>query len=402
MITAKMPYLEEIASRLVAADTVSHLSCVPVLEALADDLDRFGFRVELQRYAGESAPQANLLAVAGPPEPGGLALSGHVDVVPFADQPGWTRDPLRLESQGDRVFGRGTSDMKIFLAQAMEAARRLAGVPLERPLALLFTAEEEIGCLGSAQLVPALPDLLADVPTPARVWIGEPTSGRVFRAHKGIVAFSVTVRGEGGHSSVPEAGVNAIAVAAQVVVAIGEIQAALRAHPRAAFARLYPEAPYTTVNLGTIRGGTASNIIAESCELLLSYRPLPDEEPLALYRRIRERLEEGTFRDWASPGRRARVDIGTPRQAPGLLCPSGTSLGAALCAQLGVQEGGGAPYCTDGGRFAEAGMEVLICGPGELEQAHQPDESASRTAFEAGPEHLLGVIRALCGSPARG
>jgi acetylornithine deacetylase len=396
-----MTYLREIASRLVATDTVSHVSCVALLEALADDLDRFGFQVCLQRYPGESAPQANLVAVAGPPEPGGLAVSGHVDVVPFADQPGWTRDPLRLEITGSRVFGRGTSDMKIFLAQAMEAARRLAGASLARPLALLFTAEEEIGCLGAARLAPALAELLAGVPAPARVWIGEPTSGQVLRAHKGVVAFTVAVRGEGGHSSLPEAGVNAIAVAAQVISALGEIQAELRAQPRASFARLYPDAPYTTMNFGTIRGGTATNVIAESCELRLSYRPLPGEDPLALYHRIRARLEEGGFRDWGS-GQRARVEVGTPRQAPGLLSPPGTPLAAALCAQLGVEEGGGAPFCTDGGRFAEAGMEVLICGPGELEQAHQPDESLPRAAFEAGPEHLLGVIRALCGERLEG
>lgn len=396
-----MTYLHEIATRLIQADTESHRSAVAALEALADDLERFGFRTELQRYPGEAAPQANLVAWAGPPEPGGLALSGHVDVVPFADQPGWSRDPLALQLEGDRAYGRGTSDMKGFLAQAMDAARRLDPASLQRPLVFLFTAEEEIGCLGAGRLAPALSSLLAPLPLPAWAWIGEPTSGRVFHAHKGIVAFSVEVRGEGGHSSVPEAGSNAIAAAAQVVAAIGAIQAELRERPRAELASLYPEAPYTTLNFGTIRGGSATNMIAEACTLRLSYRPLPDEAPLALYERIRARLGELDPRDWASPGRPARVELGPARVAPGLLARQGTPLEAELVRAYGHPGSAGAPYCTDGGRLAEAGLEVLICGPGDLAQAHQPDESVDRHALESGPERILRVVRALCGGRER-
>jgi len=321
--------------------------------------------------------------------------------VPFADQPGWTREPLELRFEGDRAYGRGTSDMKGFLAQAMEAARRLDPASLARPVSLLFTAEEEIGCLGAGRLAPALPALLAPLPPPARAWIGEPTSGRVFHAHKGIVAFAVQVRGEGGHSSVPEAGTNAIAVAAQVVAAVGAIQAELREAPRPDFATLYPEAPYTTLNFGTIRGGSAANMIAEACELRLSYRPLPDEEPLALYERIRARLAELDPRDWASPGRRPAVEVGAPRVAPGLLAPRGTALEAELVGAYGHPGSAGAPYCTDGGRLAEAGLEVLICGPGDLAQAHQPDESVDRHALESGPDRILQVVRALCGGRER-
>jgi acetylornithine deacetylase len=396
-----MSYLSDIASRLVAEDTVSQRSAVAALELLADHLAGFGFEVALPRYTRAGVPQANLVAGAGPPVEGGLLVSGHVDVVPFADQPGWTRDPLRLEIGDERVFGRGTSDMKVFLAHCLDAARRLDPASLERPLAFLFTAEEEIGCLGAGHVAPRLAHLLGGRPLPRQAWIGEPTSHRVFHAHKGIVAFDVAVSGRGGHSSVPEAGVNAIAVAARAIAAIGEIQAELRARPAAGSAVLFPDAPYTSLNFGTIRGGTAANVIAEACAFGVSYRPLPDEDPLALHVRIRARLAALDARDWGSPEHRAGIRVGEPRLAPGLLSRRGTPLEADLRTHFGDAAEAGAPFCTDGGQLAGLGIDVLVCGPGELAQAHQPDESIGRAAFERGGDDVLAVVRRLCGGRTR-
>jgi len=396
-----MSHLHEIARELVAADTVSHKSCVQAMGRLADRLEAAGFCTALQRYDRGSVVQANLVAVAGPPEPDGLILSGHVDVVPFADQPGWTCDPLDLSIGERRVSGRGTSDMKVFLAQCVDVASRIDVPSLSRPLVMLFTAEEEIGCLGGARLAEGLGELLGDCPAPMLAWIGEPSSGRVFHAHKGIVAFQVEVRGQGGHSSVPEAGVNAIAVAARALEAIGSLQAEARSCPSDAFRQLYPDAPYCTVNFGTIQGGTAANMIAEACAFGVSYRPLPDEEPLAFYLRVRERLAEADLADWGSPQRVAEVHVGEPMVAPGLLSARGTSLERALFETYHQSESGGASFCTDGGQFARLGINSLICGPGELEQAHQPDESLSRRAFESGSDEILGVVLKLCGGRLR-
>jgi acetylornithine deacetylase len=325
----------------------------------------------------------------------GLIVSGHLDVVPFADQPGWTRDPLRLSFEGDRVYGRGTSDMKVFLAQCVAAARQLDLGRLRRPLVFLFTADEEIGCLGAARLVPELDALLGAVPKPALAWIGEPTSWRVLHAHKGVAAFAVSVRGRGGHSSVPGAGVNAIAIAAQAMAVVGELQAELRSRPRSEFARLFPEAPYTTLNFGTVQGGTATNMIAEQCTFTLSYRPLPDEDPLFVQREVERRLAERVLRDWGSEVA-AEISVSPAVVAPGLHSPTGTKLEQALRDRLGTGEAGGAPFCTDGGRFAAAGIASLICGPGDLAEAHQPDESIARVAFEAGTEHVLRVVERFC------
>jgi acetylornithine deacetylase len=292
--------------------------------------------------------------------------------------------------------------MKGFVAQCLAAARRLDPASLARPLVLAFTCDEEVGCLGAERLAPAFAGLLGDVPLPRLCWIGEPTSWRVLHAHKGIVQFDVVARGRGGHSSVPEAGVNAIALAARAAVAIGEVQAELRARPDEAWRAGFPDAPYTTFNLGTIAGGTASNVIAERCRLRVSYRPLPDADPLAPFERVRARLAAAPPRDPGSPDLRGELELEPPRVVPGLLSPRGTPLEKALLEALGEHAPGGAPFCTDGGRLAVAGIDSLVCGPGELGQAHQPDESISRGAFERGPDLILAVLADLLGARRRG
>jgi acetylornithine deacetylase len=390
-----MNRLLDLATRLVAEDTVSTRGNAALMGELAERLESAGFRARLQRWGEGAHEKANLVAVAGPPEPDGLILSGHLDVVPFEGQPGWTRDALRLAFEGDRVYGRGTSDMKVFLAQCVDASFQLDVRALLRPVVFLFTSDEEIGCLGGARVVPELDALLGGVPKPALAWIGEPTSWQVFHTHKGIVAFGVTVHGRGGHSSVPGAGVNAIAVAARVLASVGELQAELRRRPRAEFGPVFPDAPYTTLNFGTIRGGTASNMIAEHCHFTVSYRPLPDEDPLAVYREARSRVLERAYRDWGSDAT-AKIEVSEPLLAPGLLSPEGSPLERTLRAEVGARALGGAPYCTDGGRFEAAGIHTLICGPGDLEQAHQPDESVSRAAFETGTARILRVVERHC------
>jgi acetylornithine deacetylase len=230
--------------------------------------------------------------------------------------------------------------MKGFLAQCLEAARRLEKRTLTRPIVFLFTSDEEVGCCGAARLVPALPELLGDCPMPRLAWIGEPTSFQVFHAHKGIVAFEVCVVGTGGHSSVPEAGVNAIAVAAKAIRAVGAIQVELRQDASRKLRALYPDAPYTTLNIGTIAGGSAPNMIAERCNFSVSYRPMADADPLEVYRRIRERLEALDPREDGSPERRASITIGTPIVAPGLHSPRGTVLERPLLHRWGPVQAG--------------------------------------------------------------
>lgn len=390
--------LIEITTELVAANTVSHLGNREAMARLGDRLVDAGMRVELQEWRVQQHQKANLVAVAGPAEPDGLILSGHLDVVPFDNQPGWQRDPLRFVAREGRGYGRGASDMKGFLAQCAVAAGRLDFSALRRPLVMLFTADEEIGCLGAERLGPALPELLKDTPAPRLCWIGEPTGWDVFHAHKGVVSFEVRVHGTPGHSSLPEEGVNAIAVAAQLLTRIGALQEELRLAPKAEFGALFPEAPYTTLNFGTVEGGSALNMIADTCTFRLSYRPLPDEDLRALAQRIRARLLDTPALDPGS-GRPARIEISEPQCVPALMSPVGSRLGETLCRRFGRTREGGAPYCTDGGRFSGFGIDSIICGPGELAQAHQPNESISMQELEQGVDHVVEVVEELCNRP---
>lgn len=387
--------LIEITSELIAANTVSHLGNRAAMARLGERLADAGMRVELQEWRVQEHQKANLVAVAGPAEPDGLILSGHLDVVPFDNQPGWTRDPLRFEVEGGRGYGRGASDMKGFLAQCAVAAGRLDFGALCRPLVMLFTADEETGCLGAERLGPALPALLKDTPAPRFCWIGEPTGWEVFHAHKGVVSFEVRVQGMPGHSSLPEQGVNAIAVAAQLLTRIGALQEELRQAPKAEFGVLFPDAPYTTLNLGTVEGGSALNMIADTCTFRLSYRPLPDEDLDALAQRIRTRLLDTPAPDPGS-GREAHIEVSAPQCVPGLMSPVGERLGRTLCSRFDRAREGGAPYCTDGGRFAQFGIDSIICGPGELAQAHQPNESIAMQGLVEGVDHVVEIVQEMC------
>ncbi len=386
--------LHEVARRLIAFDTVSTRSNADAMAYLADCLDRPGIRVAVQRFDWDGIEGVNLIATAGPAEPDGLVVAGHVDTVPFDGQPGWTRDALAFEVDDAYAYGRGTSDMKGFVAQCVTMTATLDVARLTRPLVLAFTAAEEVGSRGALALAGELPGLLAGVPPPPLAWIGEPTSYQIFHAHKGIVTFEVVVEGIAGHASRPDRGVNAIVVAADVVECIAGVQEELRAGD--GDAATFPDCPYPTLNVGTIRGGTATNTIAEECRLKVSYRPLPGEDPLGVHRDVAQRLAALSGRDRGGSGARAAITVGEPRAVGALGTPRGTALERALLDVLGERPVLGAPFATDGPALASAGIASLICGPGELDQAHQPNERIGRRAFEEGAGVVRAVVDRLC------
>jgi len=391
-----MEPVADLTRRLVACDTTSAKSNVPAIELLADRLESSGFRTRVQAWEADGVAKSNLVAAAGPAEPGGLIVCGHTDTVPWERQPGWTRDPLALEIGDDRVYGRGSSDMKSFIAQAVVAGGAIDRSALRRPLILLFTADEEVGCLGAARLAPELARLLGEIPLPTLCWIGEPTSWEVFHAHKSFAAFDVVVHGRGGHSGLPELGLNAIGAATSVLAEIGRYQSELRANPSPAYRDIFPQAPHATLNVGTIAGGAAANMIADECTIRLSTRALPDADPLEPYRELARRLAAIDARDPAAPAYRAEISLGEPLVVPGLLAPRGTELEAALCDRLGTDSVRGALLGADGCRFQSIGVRSLICGPGDFAEAHQPNESISRRAFEQGVHIVRSVVERLC------
>ena len=393
-------YLYDTIRRLVALDTVSANSNLEAAQFLADRLDSAGFKTTFQKVEIFGVPHANLIAWTGPPVRDGLMVSGHIDTVPFEGQPGWTREPLKADLDGDRLYGRGTSDMKGFIAQCIDAAAKLDKKTLRRPLVFVFTADEEVGCRGAELVGPKLGGLLGELPMPELCWIGEPTSYGICHTHKSIGSFELKVLGRGGHSGAPTQGVNAIAVMGKVMDVIGKLQQERASSPVAEFVGSFPEAPNDVLNFGTISGGLALNMIAEECRLRISYRSLPHVDPMELHREIERRIGEIDTRDWSGGSHRATIKIGRPQIVPPLLSKRGTTLERALAEATGAKTSGGAAYGTDGGHFALSGITSLICGPGDFDQAHQPNESVARGLFERGPEMILRVVDRMCGPGA--
>lgn len=374
----------EMLERLVAFPTVSRDSNLELIDFVDDYLAGHG--VAAVRTASPCGRKANLHASIGPPREGGVVLSGHTDVVPVDGQ-AWSSDPFVVTARDERLYGRGTADMKSFLAIALALVPEMAA--LTRPIHLALSYDEEVGCLGAPTLIQSL---LSTVPRPAAVIVGEPTGMRVVTAHKSIFLFATHVRGFEVHSSLQDDGVSAIMFAGRMLAWLGERQRQnrLSALPSAAFAP-----GYTTVHCGRIEGGTASNITARDCYFLTDIRALPTERAedhfRAFERFCREELEPEM--QAVEPSCHIRFDV--LADVPGFAAGA-TEPAVLLAQQLTGQNGTEAvSYAAEAGQFSAAGLSVVVCGPGEIAQAHQPDEYITAEQFAAGIEFQRRLIEQL-------
>lgn len=354
----------DILARLVAFDTTSRNSNTALVEFARDYLAGLG--VEARVTLDEAGTKANLHALVGPAVAGGIALSGHVDTVPVDGQ-AWTSDPFALRAADGKLFARGATDMKGFVACMLAAVPRLQGANLARPIHLFVTHDEETTMAGARRMVAELDAM----PRPAACVVGEPTLMQPVAAHKGMFGVRVSVRGKAGHSSEPGKGVNAVLAAAEALVWL-----AARERERAANgpfdARFDP--PHTTLQVGTITGGAILNIIPEHAEITLGWRPIPGDDPGAELAALREHVARAI-----EPAMKA-VDPATGftyeslGEAPGLALPESHPLVALVRQASGANSIGAVSYCTEGGFYEAAGIPTIICGPGSIAQAHQPDE----------------------------
>ena len=354
----------EMLERLVGFDTVSRNSNLALIVFVEEYLARFGIP---SRRIDFGPDKANLLARIGPETAGGLVLSGHTDVVPVDGQD-WTSDPFTLRVAEGRAYGRGTADMKGFIACALAMAPWFASLDLRRPIWLALSCDEEVGCTG---VRPMLEWMRANVPPVTAVFVGEPTGMEVVSAHKGITVLRTEARGLEAHASCTHLGVNAIHAAARLVSEVAQIaweeqQDGLR---QEGF-----NPPYRTLSVGTIRGGIAKNIIPGRCAFEWEIRCLPGQRPDDVIARVerlaREELEPDMRRTCPACGIHTEVlaDVpGLPEQAD--------SQAVRLALQFAGQNATArAAYATEAGLFAQAGMPAVVCGPGHIEQAHKPDE----------------------------
>ncbi len=364
-----------ILQQLIAFPTVSADSNLPLIDYVETLLGEHGFLTE-RRFNAEGN-KANLLARIGPDQPGGLALAGHTDVVPVSGQD-WQTDPFQLVEKNGHLHGRGTSDMKGFIALALAAAIKVDAQRMKRPLHLIFTYDEEIGCLGAA----ALQDELATLPNKPRfVLIGEPTGMQLVTKHKGIQNIVTRIRGKPAHSSRPDLGASAILFAARFATGIQQVL------PQESDAGFNP--PTATFNAGIIEGGAAVNIIPEWCELRWEFRHLPGQDPASIHAKL-QRLSESIRVDM--PG--ITVDTHIVAGVPGLQAGANIEIVAELRQLIQPPEPtfSAVPFVTEGGLFQDAGIPAVICGPGVLEQAHQPNEYVSVRAMNDCREFLTRLI----------
>lgn len=347
--------VEELLGRLVAWPTVSDRPVTGIAADLANRLEAVGMRVETLDAAEPG--KCNLVCSAGPEGTDGIVLSGHMDVVPVEGQP-WTSDPFTLTRRGDRLVGRGACDMKAFLAAIVVALTRTPPRDLRRELVLIFTHDEEVGCLGSRAITDRYAAEGRSLPTMAL--IGEPTSFHMLRMHPGHVAARITCAGRAAHSSKPDLGQNAIRLAARVIDALDALAERWRQDVR--FSELL-ERPFVVMNVATIRGGNAVNIVPDRCVIDVGFRPLPGMSPDALFEEMRAAVE---------PLGGVRAEL--VRVTPAMLTPAGTPLEALLRPWAASPDTSAAAFATDGGNFERLGIRTLVFGPGSIDVAHKADE----------------------------
>jgi acetylornithine deacetylase len=378
----------EMLARLIAFDTTSRNPNLALIDFVRAWLDGHGvpYRVSFD----PSGQKANLHAVIGPQAPGGIALSGHVDTVPVDGQ-AWTGDPFTLRREGGRLLGRGSCDMKGFVAACLAAVPDLLAARLTRPVHLFITHDEETDMSGARELIA---DIAASGLKPAMCIVGEPSLMQPIVAHKGRLALRVVVRGRPGHSSQPSRGVNAIYAAARAI-GLAEAEAARHAASGPFEAGFDP--PYTTVHVGTVTGGSILNIIPEHAEFVMEWRTIPADTARAEMQRFIAQVRgsiEPAMRA-ADPACGFTFDL--LGDVPGLSLDPAHELAAHVCALTGANAVGKVSYGTEGGLYQHAGIPTIICGPGDIAQAHRPDEWIAESEMAACDAFIRRAAARLCG-----
>ncbi len=354
----------DILARLVAFDTTSHKSNIPLIAYIEDYLKGLGVVSHLVTTADGS--KASLFATIGPTDASGIGLSGHTDVVPVDGQ-NWTSDPFTLTQRDGRFFGRGTSDMKGFLACVLASVPEFTAKPLAMPIHLIFSYDEEIGCIG---VRPLLAQFSSRFPIPLAVIVGEPTNMRVVDAHKGPVRWSVDIKGKAAHSSMAHLGVNAIRFAVPLLTEIAQIERELKSLPPDP--RFDP--PYPTIQVTSIAGGTASNIVPVSCTFGFEVRAMPGLDIDAIENRLKTVIAQTLLPQMRQVAPEAAIDLTRTNHVPPFSAvsrPAALELALTLCQTNATSA---VSYATEAGLFQDAGAPSVVCGPGDIAQAHTADE----------------------------
>ncbi|MGB8276228.1 MAG: acetylornithine deacetylase [Alphaproteobacteria bacterium] len=355
----------DLIKRLVAFDTVSRKSNLALIDFVRDYLDGLG--IESRLTHDDSGVKANLFATIGPQDRPGIVLSGHTDVVPVEDQP-WTADPFAAVERDGKLFGRGTADMKSFIAVALSLAPEFANARLSAAVHFAFSFDEEVGCVG-------VPRLIADLKRmglrPKGCIVGEPTEMKVVSGHKGKRSMHCDVRGAACHSALAPYGVNAVEIAAEIVTYLRRMGRRFREQgPHdSAF-----DPPFSTVHTGIMRGGTAINVVPGACSFDFEFRTLPGHDPVALLGEVKAFAERDLIPEMHAVAKDSGIAWSEASGFPGLDTPEDADIAALAKALAGANATGKVSFGTEAGLFQQDGIPAIVCGPGSIQQAHKPDE----------------------------
>ncbi|NWB31938.1 acetylornithine deacetylase [Pseudomonas gingeri] len=376
----------EVLATLIAFDTTSRESNLQLIEFVRDYLARLGVPCEL--IFNDERSKANLFATLGPADRPGIVLSGHTDVVPVDGQP-WTVAPFELTEQDGRLYGRGTADMKGYIACVLAAVPQLLAAPLRMPVHIALSYDEEVGCLGVRSL---LAELEPRPHRPLLCIIGEPTELKPVLGHKGKLAMRCDVHGAACHSAYAPQGVNAIEYAAELIGELGRIGSHLRA------AHLHDprfDPPFTTVQTGVVSGGKALNIVPADCRFDFEVRALPGQDPREVAQQLEQYAEQQVLPKMQAVDAGSSIRFSQLSAYPGLATDP-QSQAAQLIAQFcGSSEFSTVAFGTEGGLFDAIGIPTVVCGPGSMDQGHKPDEFVSLEQLHGCDAMLARLVQAL-------
>lgn len=384
--SSRISAIRTILADLIAFDTTSHRSNMDLIDYVRDYLARHEIKAAVLKAEGQ--PKANLVATIGANEPGGIVLSGHTDVVPVEGQE-WTMPPFELSGQGGRLYGRGTADMKGFLAVVLAHVPQFAAADLKRPIHLAFSFDEEVGCTGVQEM---LPFLRGHVALPRLVVIGEPTSMQVATAHKGQYVAKTRIIGREAHSSRPDDGVNAVVVAAELIRHIDAM--AYNSREQGPFDDAFSP-PHTTFNIGPIAGGSAFNIISNRCEFDWEFRFLPNQNGQEIFGRYMSHIETEILPAMQHKFPECQVSNEIWAYLPPLKAEPGSD-GETFALSLAQRNDSTViAFGTEAGHFQGIEFPTVVCGPGDIAQAHKPDEFIEISELEACSRFMDRVTEAM-------
>ena len=368
---------------LVGFDTTSRESNLQLIEFVRDYLA--GFDVPCALIYNEERSKANLFATIGPVDQPGIVLSGHTDVVPVDGQP-WTLPPFELTERDGNLFGRGTADMKGYIACVLALVPSLVDAKLRMPVHIALSYDEEVGCLGVRSLLKVLEQRPVK---PLLCIIGEPTKLKPVLGHKGKLAVRCDVHGHPCHSAYAPLGVNAIEYAAELIGELGRLGQQLKA-PEQHDARFDP--PYSTVQTGVISGGKALNIVPADCRFDFEIRALPSQDPARVAAALKIYAEQHLLPRMRAVSERADIHFSELSAYPGLATDSQSQAAELIAAFCGSKDFGTVAFGTEGGLFDAAGIATVVCGPGSMDQGHKPDEFVSLDQLQACDEMLQRML----------